>query len=134
MSKSAPRLIKIDQNLAHDQWGHNNRKREIVYANLLRYELIGDKVKCDARRIAKAKRANVSKTTSVKTTKPGEHVYVNTSGCPFEGAPAHRLVKEDHYSDKCMMQISPAKKHMTQFVDQAFIALFKGKDKPSKYV
>ena len=100
MSKSAPRLIKIDQNLAHDQWGHNNRKREIVYANLLRYELIGDKVKCDARRIAKAKRANVSKTTSVKTTKPGEHVYVNTSGCPFEGAPAHRLVKEDHYSDK----------------------------------
>ena len=117
---------KIDRNLAHDQWGHNNRKRDKCFAKLLGYELIGDKIKCNACRIAKPKRANVSKTTSVKTTKPGEHVYVNTSG-PFKG-------DEDHYSDKCMMQFSPAKKHMTQFVEQALIALFKGKDKPIKYV
>ena len=40
----------------------------------------------------------------------------------------------DDYSDKCMMQFSPAKKHMTQFVEQAFIA-FKGpQGKPIKYV
>ena len=75
--------------MAHDQWGHNNRKRDTFFAKLLGYELTGDEVECDACGIAKAKRANVSKTTSVKTTKPGEHIYVNTSG-PFEGTPAHK--------------------------------------------
>ena len=75
--------------------------------------LTGDEVECDPCRIAKAKTANVSKTTSVKTTKPGERIYVDTSG-PFEGAPAHKKYVHglvDDYSDKCMMQFSPAKKH-----------------------
>ena len=129
------RLIKIDRNVAHDQWGHNNRKRDKFFAKLLGYELTGDEVECDACGIAKAKRANVSKTTSVRTSRPGERIYVDTSG-PFEGAPAHKKYVHglvDDYSDKCMMQFSPAKKHMTQFVEQAFIA-FKGQGKPIKYV
>ena len=39
-----------------------------VFAKLFRYELTGDEVECDTCGIAKAKRANVSKTMSVKTT------------------------------------------------------------------
>ena len=84
------RLIKIDRNVVHDQWGHNNRKMDNFFANLLGYELTGDEVECNACGIAKAKRANVSKTTSVKTTQPGERIYVDTSG-PFEGAPVHKI-------------------------------------------
>ena len=50
----------------HDQWGHNYRKRDKLFAKkLLGYELIGDEVYCYPCGIAKARRANVSKTISV---------------------------------------------------------------------
>ena len=32
------RLIKIDRNVAHDQWGHNNRMRDNFFTKLLGYE------------------------------------------------------------------------------------------------
>ena len=134
-SVSKPNLTPIDKTVAHDQWGHHNKKRDKLFAKILGYELVGEDVHCDACGVAKAKRASVSKTTSTRATRPGERFFADTTG-PFEGVPSHKRYMHglvDDFSDRLFMKFSPVKKEMTKFVEEAFVTC-QGKETPIKYV
>ena len=74
--------ILIDYEVAHNQWGHHGERRMQQMAAVFGYKLIGESCSCDACRIAKATHSRNSKTTNVKATRPGERLFVDTTG-PF---------------------------------------------------
>ena len=129
------RLIGKDINEAHDQWGHHGERRLKEMARLLGYKLTGKQQPCDACGIAKATRARVSKTTNIQATKPGERLFVDTTG-PFPNVtPKYKYLfgAVDDYSGKLFMMFGQSKKNLIKFVEQAF-KRFEGEKKNVKYL
>ena len=72
----------IDYQVAHNQWRHHGECRMQQMAAVFGYKLVGKSCPCDACGIAKATHSRNSKTTNVKATRPGERLFVDTTG-PF---------------------------------------------------
>jgi hypothetical protein len=73
---------KLDINEAHDILGHKGEALLRKTYNHLDVTLAGALKPCEGCGFAKAKAKAVSKTTSAKATKPGERLFLDTSG-PF---------------------------------------------------
>ena len=104
-------------------------------AAVFRYKLIGNPCSCDACRIAKATHSRKSKMTNVKATRPGERLFVDTTG-PFPDVARKNKYffgGVDDFSGKMFMMFGTNKNQPVKFVDEAFIR-FKAVNKPIKYV
>ena len=71
---------KVDINDAHTVLGHIGKALLEKTAKEIGWELIGTLRTCDACAKAKAVATRVPKTASEKATKPGERLFVDTSG------------------------------------------------------
>ena len=86
IDKSMKTVVKmpksIDINKAHDDCGHKGEALLRKTYKRIGVELTGTLLPCEGCGYSKAKAKAVSKTTSVKATKPGERLYLDTTG-PF---------------------------------------------------
>ena len=126
---------EIDINIAHNQWGYHGERRLKEMASVYGFRLTGTLSPCDACGIAKASQSRISKTTEIKATKPGERLYMDTTG-PFSKASLkdkylHGAV--DDYSGKMFAQFSNTKKNMAKFAEEV-ISKCDGNDKKVKYI
>ena len=85
-NEKGQKRVPIDYKVAHNQWGHYGQRRMQQMAAVFGYKLIGKPCPCDACGIAKATHSRKSKTTNVKATRPGERLFVDTTG-PFPDVP-----------------------------------------------
>ena len=122
-------LIPKDYNEAHNQWGNHGDRRLKEMAQVMGYKLTGTPLSCDACGIAKATRARVPKTTRVQATKPGERLFVDTTG-PFPEVPIK--FKYD-YSGKLFMMFGTNKNVLVKFITEGY-ERFKGEQKPVQYL
>ena len=126
-TKTTCALVPKDYNEAHNQWGHHGDRRLKEMARVMGYKLTGTPLPCDAFGIAKATRARVLKTTSVQATKPGERLFVDTTG-PFPEVPIkfkYLFGAVDDYSGKLSMMFGSNINVLVQFIQEAY-ERFKG--------
>lgn len=129
------KLTKHCVNEAHDKWGHHSIRRCRVMAKVLGLKLIGDVEPCDACGLVKAKAKSVNKTTKEKATRPGERLFVDTTG-PFPeslGKCKYWHGAVDDFSGKMFLSFSSSKTKMVDFVRIAF-EHFKGRKQPVSYL
>ena len=72
----------IDINEAHDKMGHISYEQIKRTLRLQGYDVRGEIKVCEACKLAKARRKNVSKTTHTKAEEPGHRMFIDISG-PF---------------------------------------------------
>ena len=102
---------------------------------MMGYKLTGKPSPCDACGIAKAKRAQVPKTTHVKATAPAERLFVDTTG-PIPDVTLkfkYLFGAVDDYSGKLFMMFGQNKNVLVKFVAEAFDR-FEGEKKQMKYL
>ena len=129
------KLMKQSINEAHNQWGHHGVKHLKVIAEMLNIELVGQLKSCDGCGIAKAKRKSIPKTTAVKATRPGEHLFVDTAG-PFSETLARNKYWQgavDDFSGKLFSCFATTKKNIDVFI-RGLLEGFKGRATPVKYL
>ena len=99
------------------------------------FRLTGTLEPCDACGIAKASQTRISKTMEIKATKPGERIYIDTTG-PFSHYPQkHKYLHGalDCYSGKMLAQFSTLKNKMSEFTKKV-VSQYEGDKKEVKYI
>ena len=126
---------EIDINQAHDQWGHHGERRLREMASVHGFRLTGKLNPCDACGVAKATQVRISKTTTVKATKPGERLYMDTTGPFSEGALKNKYMHGavDDFSGKMFAEFSNSKAQMPSFAKKV-VKRCENEDKPVKYI
>jgi hypothetical protein len=71
---------KMEMNKAHYDWGHKSEGLTKKTAKDYGIELYVTLVPCKGYGTAKAKQKAASKTTNMKATRPGEHIFLDASG------------------------------------------------------
>ena len=126
----------MDHNFAHDTMGHpgNNLLEASMKVHGLKLE--GSHSKCEGCAKAKAKQRSVSKTTNVKAEKPGERLYVDTSG-PFsktwDGKRYMRMAVDD-FSRVGIVDLSWKKDKMDEWFEKDIVIPFKNNGHTVKYL
>jgi transposase InsO family protein len=125
----------MDINEAHEKFAHLSegllRKTALHYG----YKLTGTLMPCDGCMKAKAKAKAVKKFTETKATKPGERLFMDTTG-PFEptcGGTRYDVKIVDQYSRKTWGARIKNRSKIPRLMDIHFHVM-KGKRKPVKYL
>ena len=92
--------MKIDMNQAHEVMGHINWKQTKDMAKSEGFSLTGQPRVCDSYTKAKAKSKDEQKITETKARKPGECIFINTSGpyAPTCSGSRYWVKTVDHFS------------------------------------
>ena len=99
------------------------------------FRLTGKLCACDACGIAKATQTRISKTTDVKATKPGERLFMDTTGPFSQGSLKNKYLHGavDDYSGKMFAQFSNTKRSMGKFAED-LITKCEKEGKTVKYI
>jgi hypothetical protein len=134
-NKKNSNLIYLDINVAHDRFAHLNENdlRKVMKQHGI--NLTGKLLPCEACLLWKSKRQMIPKFTTLKATKIGERIYMDTTG-PFPPT-----LKGSKYWNKICDQFSTMswnnfmkhKSEVANVVDQ-FLIMCKGNNKPVKYL
>ena len=93
-SKKKKKTNEMDINQAHRCWGHPGKSRMNVFAQQIGIKLINEFKECDACKVAKIKCNSIKKETETKASKPGERIFIDTSG-PFPQSLGAILIGEE---------------------------------------
>ncbi len=75
-------IKKMDINRAHEILGHINKNQLIQTSKIYGIELTGDLMVCEGCSLAKSRSKCIKKATENKSKRPGERIFIDTSG-PF---------------------------------------------------
>ena len=133
--ENTPNKPKMNRMEAHEKWGHSCKDLLDKTARHHGIQLQGKLTHCSGCGAFKAKTKAITRTTEIKSTKPGERIYIDTTG-PFpksKGGHKYWMVAVDEFTDRTWTHFSASKKHMCTFVKEIII-LLKGQRKELKYI
>ncbi len=121
---------------AHKLLGHTDIKTTKATAEKLKWNLTTKTMPlCGACALAKARAKGVSKTTSIKATRPGERLFVDLSG-PYKKSQANSeywMLVIDDYSGKAWSSFLKTKSAMSCQLRE-FLKWFKSREMETKYI
>ena len=125
----------IDINEAHDICGHKGEALLKKTYERLGVALSGKMNACEGCGFAKAKAKAVSKTTTLKATKPGERLYLDTTGpfSPTLNGHKYWIQVVDDYSRHGFWEFNKTKKGMGIFI-RKLVESLRAKDMKTLYL
>jgi hypothetical protein len=128
-------LPKMNRMEAHEKWGHQSKALLDKSAKHHGIRLEGKLKTCAGCGMFKAKTKAISKSTNLKSSQPGERIFIDTQGPLPKSKGGHKywMVAVDDYTDKTWGHFAASKRDMCNFVT-TLIATFKGKNIQIQYI
>ena len=136
------KLLTCDYNVFHDKIGHHGDEKTRAIAQYLGYKLTGTKKSCNACNLIKAKAKSIPRSTNLLSDQVGSRMGLDISGpFPLTSGKYHRPIQQklywyglvDHNSSKMIHFFEHDKKHLVEFIDQAY-SFMKTRKTPIKHI